>query len=278
MRGELPCGVKMSLSSEISPHLPYLRRFARALSGSQESGDAYVAAVLQAVIADPSTLKAADDIRIELYRTLGKVWTSVSWNGKADGSKPRWEATVQDRLSGMSGQQREVFLLKSVEGFETAQVAQILDVSPSEADRLYDAANAQIAEMISSDVLIIEDEPLIAMDLEEIITSMGHRAIGVARTRHEAGEIAARRQPQLVLSDIQLADNSSGVDAVNDLLNSFDVPVIFITAYPERLLTGEKPEPAFLISKPYSANMIKAVIAQALFFDVKSHRRQKVAS
>jgi DNA-directed RNA polymerase specialized sigma24 family protein/CheY-like chemotaxis protein len=276
--GEQALRRDMSLSSQITPHLPYLRRFARALSGSQESGDAYVAAVLQAAIADPASLEGVEDMRVALYRMLGKVWSSVSWNSKADGSKPRWEATVQDRLSNMSGREREVFLLKSVEGFDMSDIAKILEVTPEEAMQLYDSANAQIAEMMSSDVLIIEDEPLIALDLEEIITSLGHRAIGVARTRREASEIAAQKRPQLVLSDIQLADNSSGVDAVNDLLNSFDVPVIFVTAYPERLLTGEKPEPAFLISKPYSAHMIKAVIAQALFFDVKSSKGERLAS
>ena len=47
------------------------------------------------------------------------------------------------------------------------------------------------------------------------------------------------------------------------------MPVIFITAYPERLLTGAKPEPTFLIRKPYRPDEVKAVISQALFFDVR---------
>ena len=120
--------------------------------------------------------------------------------------------------------------------------------------------------MVAADVLVIEDEPLIAMDIEDIVTGLGHRICGIARTRDQAVQIAMRNRPGLVLADIQLADGSSGIDAVNDMLRQFEVPVIFITAYPERLLTGERPEPAFLITKPYDPNAVKATISQALFF------------
>ena len=79
--------------------------------------------------------------------------------------------------------------------------------------------------------------------------------------------------PGLVLADIQLADGSSGLDAVNEILTEIEVPVIFITAFPERLLTGEKPEPAFLITKPFRPEAVKAAISQALFFDRKASKR-----
>ena len=77
---------------------------------------------------------------------------------------------------------------------------------------------------------------------------------------------ASEETPGLVLADIQLADGSSGLDAVRDILGQFQVPVIFITSFPERLLTGERPEPTFLITKPYDPNAVKAAISQALFF------------
>jgi CheY-like chemotaxis protein len=114
-------------------------------------------------------------------------------------------------------------------------------------------------------VLIIEDEPFIAMDLEGLVESLGHQVLGVAR-------------PGLILADIQLADGSSGLDAVNELLRSFEVPVIFITAYPERFLTGERPEPAFLIAKPFQPATVSAVISQALFFERNARRRERRAS
>jgi DNA-directed RNA polymerase specialized sigma24 family protein/CheY-like chemotaxis protein len=262
----------MPLSAAVAPHLPYLRRYARALTGAQASGDTYVAAILESLIADPSLVSSAGTPRIALYRELSKLWCSLPVSGQADGLQPGWEATVQGRLSTIPGPARQAFLLSAVEGFERVEIARILQRPDADIDRLLEEASRQISEMIVSDILIIEDEPLIALDIEDTITSLGHRSVGIARTHREAARLARETRPQLVLSDIQLADGSSGIDAVNDILVSFDVPVIFITAFPERLLTGERPEPAFLITKPFSPEMVKALIAQALFFDMRSRK------
>ena len=116
-------------------------------------------------------------------------------------------------------------------------------------------------------ILIVEDDPFIAMDIEEMVESLGHRVVGIARTQTEAVALFAKARPKMVLADIQLADGSSGIDAVNDILRTASVPVIFITAFPERLLTGERPEPTFLVTKPFNPDMVKALISQALFFD-----------
>jgi CheY-like chemotaxis protein len=262
----------MKLSEKIGPYLPFLRRFARALTGSQRSGDAYVAALLQGIAADPSIVRGHADMRVALYRGLCQIWDSVTINERPDHAQPAWEATVQGRLGNISGSARQVYLLSAIEGFDLDEVAAIQGIDREEAARLHQSASQQISEMITSDVLIIEDEPLIAMDIEDLVTSLGHRVVGVARTQREALRMAAERPPQLVLSDIQLADGSSGIDAVNDILRQFNVPVIFITAFPERLLTGERPEPAFLITKPFSPEMVKGVISQALFFEVNSRK------
>jgi CheY-like chemotaxis protein len=130
-----------------------------------------------------------------------------------------------------------------------------------------DEAGREIASQLRTEVLIIEDEPIIAMDLEAMVTELGHSVLRVTRTRKEAVAAIADGAPGLVLADIQLADGSSGLDAVNEILATCEVPVVFITAYPERLLTGERPEPTFLITKPFRPDTVKAVISQALFFD-----------
>jgi len=83
-----------------------------------------------------------------------------------------------------------------------------------------------------------------------------------------------RARPGLVLADILLADGSSGLDAVNEILRTISVPVIFVTAYPQRLLTGTRPEPTFLITKPFHPNNVKAIISQALFFDIRGRPEQ----
>ena len=128
----------------------------------------------------------------------------------------------------------------------------------------------EIEQQTHARVLIIEDEPMIAMDIETIVRDLGHEVTGVAVTRDEAVALAMEDRPGLVLADIQLADDSSGIDAVKDILAEFEVPVIFITAFPERLLTGERPEPTFLITKPFQRSTVKAAISQALFFDTRT--------
>ena len=65
--------------------------------------------------------------------------------------------------------------------------------------------------------------------------------VGTAASKDEAVAKARSQQPGLVLADINLGEGGSGIDAVTEILRSFDIPVIFVTAYPERLLTGERP-------------------------------------
>ena len=154
----------------------------------------------------------------------------------------------------------------ALEGFSEADAAQVLDVDIGTLRGYVEQSGRELAAEIATDVLIIEDETLIAKNLEGLVESLGHSVLGVARTHVEAIALSSSKQPGLILADIQLADGSSGLDAVNELLQSIEVPVIFITAYPERFLTGERPEPAFLIAKPFQPAMVSALISQALFF------------
>ena len=189
---------------------------------------------------------------------------------KEPASAPEWEVSARRHLSNLPPKTRQAYLLMAVEGFTPEDIAYILLLPTSEVKSLLDQASHEIVNQVATDVLIIEDEPIIAMDLEVLMESLGHRIAGIARTEREAMTLAKTTRPGLILADIQLADGSSGIDAVNKLLQDLEVPVIFITAFPERLLTGVKPEPAFLITKPFMPEMVKAVVSQALFFDTKS--------
>lgn len=257
----------MNLSASIAPHLPYLRRFSRAVSGSQASGDALVAAVLEAIIADVSIFPQASNERIALYKIFAKLFSSIAVKVPQDTSLPAWEARASANLSSIAPRPRQAFILVAVEGFTEEEAAEILDVSEEEFNELLSAASDEISRQMATDVLIIEDEPLIAMDIEGMVESLGHRVVGTARTHAEATSLFNRTRAKLILADIQLADGSSGIDAVNEILSMAPVPVIFITAFPERLLTGERPEPTFLVTKPFNPDMVKALISQALFFD-----------
>lgn len=267
----------MSIATAVAPHLPYLRRFARALTGSQESGDAYVVAVLEALIADPNAFDSALHPRTALYAAFLKVWDSISVNQATDDGAGE-SGALDRRIEALTPKPRQAFLLVAVEGFSTGEAARVLGISEPEVNRLINQAGSEIANQIAADVLIIEDEPLIAMDLESLVTDIGHRVIGIARTHSEAVAAVKKSKPGFVLADIQLADGSSGLEAVNEILGSIDVPVVFITAYPERLLTGDKPEPVFLITKPFQPETVKAIISQALFFDYRARRTGQEAA
>lgn len=264
----------MPMTTTIAPHLPYLRRFARALSGTQGAGDAYVAATLETLIEDPSLVDASLEPRVALYRTFLNLWNSVDLNLKPEATDAQ-PLAVDRKLESITPMPRQAFLLCSVEGFSNGEAATILNVDVSDLDTLIDTAGHEIAAQVATDVLIIEDEPMIAMDLESIVEGLGHRVTATARTHDEAVKAVRRQVPGLVLADIQLADGSSGLDAVNEMLGSIEVPVIFITAYPDRLLTGERPEPAFLITKPYQPDTVKAIVSQALFFERRAQLRDR---
>jgi CheY-like chemotaxis protein len=265
----LGMGKKMNISAIIAPNLPYLRRYSRALTGNQGSGDSYVVALLEILIADPTQFDTSINPRTEIYRNYCKLWETITSNLiKADAGQD-WEASAQRQLAQIAPKAREAFLLMAVEGFTTEDVGVILGTTPAQTLALLKEASDTIVKQVATDVMIIEDEPIIAMDLESIMESLGHKVLGVARTQKDAVQMALTKRPKLVVADIQLADGSSGLDAVNQILSNYPVPVIFVTAFPERLLTGEKPEPAFLITKPYIPEMVRAVISQALFFDTR---------
>ncbi len=258
----------MSLSGLIAPQLPYLRRFARALTGSQAGGDAYAIAALEALAASGQLPGDAAGVRTTLFKVFLKIWTSVPINHQIGSVAASPALGAADRnLEALTPLPRVAFLLRAQEGFRTEEIAELLDRTSADIEALLEKAGHEIATQLSTSVLIIEDEAVIAMDLEALVTDLGHRVTRVARTHREAVASIAEHAPGLVLADIHLADGSSGLEAVNEILLEYPVPVIFITAYPERLLTGERPEPAFLITKPFRPETVMAIVSQALFFD-----------
>ena len=249
----------------IGSHLPYLRRYARALTGAQSSGDAYAAATLEAILQDRSVFRTGIGDKVALFKVFHTIWASSGAPVAVDAAG--LEARAQKHMAALSPNTREALLLHTIEDFNISEVATIMDTDEAEIDVLLETARQEMADAISGRVLIIEDEAIIAMDLEALVADMGHRITGVARTHREAVDLGLSERPNLILADIQLADNSSGIDAVNELLATMgEVPVIFITAFPERLLTGERPEPAFLISKPYREDQVRSAVSQAMFF------------
>lgn len=255
------------LISQIAEELPYLRRYARALTGKQQTGDTYAAATLEALLEDDSILRDGLTPKAALFKAFHRVWISSGAPVEDASGESSPEARAQWRLSGLTRNTREALLLHSIEGFSIAEIADILDVPNSESEELINIARREMKGVIASRILVIEDEAIIAMDISAIVESMGHVVTGNARTLDEAVALARKDPPDMILADIQLADNSSGIDAVKRIIEDVgERPVVFITAFPERLLTGERPEPTFLITKPYTEMQVQSAVSQATFF------------
>jgi DNA-directed RNA polymerase specialized sigma24 family protein len=257
----------MSIGAEVASHLPFLRRYARALTGSQSTGDAFVRATLEAALADSDLADSLRGGRVPLYKAFTKVWSSAYLEVVDEGAgRGLHEQAAQDQLRRITPVNRQALLLTTVEDFSPAEAGEIMDLPEDDVNRLVQQAVEEIERETATSVLIIEDEPLISMQLEDLVRSLGHDICGTAATRTQAQQVVAANRPGLVLADIQLADGSSGLDAVDDILAIDTVPVIFITAYPERLLTGDRPEPTYLVTKPFQEDTVRAAISQALFF------------
>lgn len=256
----------MSLGTQLAANLPLLRRYARALTGSQELGDGFVRATLEAALADDLLKQSLAGGRVPLYRAFTGVWAEAAGGSPQTGGASGREGAAQAVLARVTPLDRQALLLTTLEGFSPSQAGEILGIAASEVELLVAKAVAEIDRESATSVLIIEDEPLISMQLEDLVTSLGHEVFATAATRTQARDAVAGGMPGLVLADIQLADGSSGLDAVDDILAIAEVPVIFITAYPERLLTGDRPEPTYLVTKPFHERSIRTTISQALFF------------
>ena len=263
----------MAISKDIAPLLPHLRRFSRALNGSQARGDAYVTATLESVLRDRSSYARGLPPRQALYQFYLRVWSQPIRDDFIDGL----ELSAFDRnLAALSPQVRQAFLLTTVEGFSESEAAAVMGLDPTAVLSLLDHGARDLAHELASSILIIEDEPIIAMDLESIVEDLGHHVVGVASGHGQAVALAAERRPQLIMADIQLEDGGSGIEAVNEILARESKPVVFITAHPGVYLSAlaNRPEPAFLLPKPFKPESVRAAVSQALFFD----RRARAAA
>ncbi|WP_375173780.1 response regulator [Pseudooceanicola sp.] len=254
-----------TMAGTIASDLPFLRRYARALTGQQSTGDAYAAATLEAILEDTSLMEHASNPRVALFHAFHSIWKSSG--APVASEEEGLAARAQSRMSTLTPDSREVLLLSSIEEFSLPQIAEIMDIPQDEVADLLSLAHREMRAGLKGRVQIIEDESIIALDLQSIVDDMGHEVTHVAATAKEAVADFKTTRPDLILSDIQLADGSSGIDAVNEILKmADDVPVIFITAFPERLLTGDRPEPAFVITKPFTEAQVQSAVSQAIFF------------
>ncbi len=255
-----------SISDEIVRSIPYLRRYARALTGSQTRGDQYVRLCLEAIIEEPEKIRPSGDFHLQLFTVFHDCFRIFDQALGGEASDPQQRDPLGKQLAALPSLERQVLLLISLENFSVAETGRILSLGDSEVVEKLALAHEELKRLVSARVLIIEDEPVIAMDIAGIVEGLGHDVVGVAGRKDEAVELAKRHVPDLVLADVQLLDGDSGIATVQEILKSMTAPVIFVTGFPERLLTGDGMEPAFIVTKPFDPETLKVTIGQALSF------------
>ncbi len=250
---------------EILEHIPYLRRHARLLTGSQPIGDEFVRLCLELVVAEPEWL-AGENLRVQLFRAFHAAWTKVHETIAEDSGLAAVELTerVKQGLATLPGTERRTIALVVVEEFTYEQTAFILGLTVDQVRGSVAKARSDLLSKVSVPVLIIEDEQIVASDIARIVEDMGHRIAGMAGSQKESVALAEQLKPGLVLADIRLEDGGDGIMAAQTILETYSVPIVFVTGYPERLLTGSGLEPAFVVAKPFDSEALKVTIAHAL--------------
>lgn len=244
----------MWAADQIEAHVPYLRRYARAATGDTEKGDACVERVLQQIL-----VKALDDELAESEVTREAVFR-------------RLEEEIERIIESRAAKARRALLLLAVEDFPEAVARRVLGIDQQELLELVQMAELDFASAIATSMLIIEDEPFISAQLKRLSEGLGHRVIGVASTADKAVQLQRESAPDIVLCDIHLADGSLGTDAIAAMGLPDEVPVVFITAYPEKYLSTFNAGPSYLITKPFDPEYVKAVIGHAML-NVQETRR-----
>ena len=251
---------------EIEEQLPYMRRYARAMSGNRDLGDKIAEQALIRFLRDEDTLTESTDLRVVLFRALQDERGELDY-ALEDETVNKSLVRANRHLARLTPGSRDAFLLSAFEQFSVEEIAAIMRRSPEDVESLIAVARQDLSNMITGRILVIEDELATANDISEIVMEMGHSVIGNAPTKEDALEIVEQVEPDLILSDIQLANGGSGIKAVSEILRTYPMtPVIYITGFPERLLTGKGPEPAFLVTKPYSPDQVRSAVSQAMFF------------
>jgi diguanylate cyclase (GGDEF)-like protein/PAS domain S-box-containing protein len=124
-------------------------------------------------------------------------------------------------------------------------------------------------------ILIVEDEGVIALELQDRLTGMGYEVVGPVTSGQEAIDHARKLQPDVVIMDIILAGKMDGIEASEIIKKSLDIPVIFLTAHAdERTLRRAKAtQPFGYILKPFNVRELQVSIEMALY----KHQKEKTA-
>ncbi len=242
--------------------IPYLRRFARALTGTAATGDMLVADVVEAALTAPPGEAAR--IRTTLLRAVVEARGPLKPAERPAGCVGLHP--LERALDGLPETERRVFLLVTLEALPVGEAASVLGLPDAAVRAALAEARTLIGDRLGASILIVEDDAVIARDLAETVSGMGHRVCGIAATPEEAMEAAADDEPTLALVDLHLANGTNGKQTVHRLRGRHaHLPVIFVTAYAEELERDRVFALDPVIRKPFTRDQIETAITQAVF-------------
>lgn len=241
-------------------HTATVRQFARAIFADRLIGDELTRLALAKVNIDPN---GSTDSLSDLLHAFLHTWRMAS-SGKPTEKSLFSDEALLAALPEPPGDDRLMLLLVDVLSFSPETAAKIISLNDKDPYKALEMGRQIVSLPRKARAIIIEDEPLIAADLREIMSSMGIEVVGEANTADKAVSLSKREKPNIILADYNLVGMKTGADAVMEIQDMNNCPVVFITGYPEQVLTGEDVEPDFVIAKPYRIESVKAAVAHCL--------------
>ncbi|MBZ8132747.1 response regulator [Afifella sp. IM 167] len=246
------------VSPEVKVAIAKLRRYAFCLFGSLGHADAAVEECLRRV--DPGALEAGDDIEIDLFRAFGRIAAGHAAPEWLSNSRSIDEEALHGAVLRLPLAERQALTLNEVCHFTPSETARILGIDEARVESLVAGAYGLLASPGLS-ALIIEDEPLLAQNISEIVSRLGIRVVGMAINEKEAIFKAAETKPGLILADVRLTQGS-GLNAISTIRRFHAPRVAYLTAFPSEVLRASGQSEALIVAKPFKEGAVEAAVRQ----------------
>jgi len=214
---------------------------------------------------DKASQSSQDEFR--RFQRFFDYWELESAAESGEASAPFTDGRLRDVVTALPPLENQVLLLCDFVGFSVEEAAALLKIEPTAAADRLDQGRRLAEELPKMSVLILEDHGLIAQDLSDIASDLGLTVIGIAENAAAAEKLVERNWPDIVISDQMLSDGDTGLEVLAGLRAKGRFYAIYVTAYPEEVLTGLDDEPAVVVSKPFEPEAIRAAIGHTLSTD-----------
>lgn len=242
--------------------LPRLRRYSRLMTGSREVADDYVQVCLERLLQTPRSLRRST-IAFDMFSTFHRVISDNEIH--LDTVVPPKAPRLEQELLALPVDQRRAVQLVNIEGFSHDEAARISGQQPEAFMECLIAGRAQLRRNLSASVFIIEDELLVALDISQLVEEFGHNVCGTASRSGDAIRGIESCRPSLVLADVQLGDSvAAGIDACERFRDQYDLEVIYVTGYPDRVHRALKRDDVLIVPKPVERETLREAMGRAL--------------